>query len=390
MEPSRNEIDRPLGLDRRQRSPSPWRPRAGSVFLTLCALAILGASGAIALRERPFRDPPRIAISEPEALPVETVAASPQRAETGRAGTGSGQPGPAILRVNPDEPPAGRNVIVIRDPSAVGQNPRVAHLPDRALIEQSELGPLPVRDTEGRRPFDVYARSWSGARGARIAVVIGGLGISQTGTQDAIEKLPPEITLAFAPLGNSLMRWMQTARREGHEIIMQVPLEPFDYPGTNPGRYTLLADAGPVRNLQNLRWILSRITNYTGVVNYMGGRFSADGEAMALLMDELGQRGLLYLDDGTSARSVAEEIARAKGVPFAAGDAVIDEDPQHGAILEKLDELERIARARGFAIGTGSALGVTVEAVAVWAGEVRKRGIELVPISAVAFDPERT
>ncbi|TGV30022.1 divergent polysaccharide deacetylase family protein, partial [bacterium M00.F.Ca.ET.168.01.1.1] len=94
--------------------------------------------------------------------------------------------------------------IVIRDPSALGQNLKVAHLPDRALIEASDSGPLPIRSADGRRPFDVYARPWSGSRGARVAIVIGGLAVSQTGTQAAIAKLPAEVTLAFAPQGNSI------------------------------------------------------------------------------------------------------------------------------------------------------------------------------------------
>ncbi len=86
------------------------------------------------------------------------------------------------------------------------------------------------------------------ARGApRVAIVIGGLGLSQTGTQSAIDKLPPEVELAFASNGNSLDRWMQAARRAGHEILMQVPLEPFDYPNVDPGRNTLTVDATPER-----------------------------------------------------------------------------------------------------------------------------------------------
>ncbi len=63
--------------------------------------------------------------------------------------------------------------------------------------------------------MDQYARPWSGARGTRIAIVVGGLGLSQTGTQRAIEALPEEITLGFAASGNSLQRWMQEARRGG-------------------------------------------------------------------------------------------------------------------------------------------------------------------------------
>jgi polysaccharide deacetylase 2 family uncharacterized protein YibQ len=300
--------------------------------------------------------------------------------------------GPSIIKVNPDDEgaQAARNVVVIRDPSAIGQNLRVAHLPDKALIEQSDTGPLPIRAADGRRPFDVYARPWSGTRGARIALVIGGLGVSQTGTQSALKKLPPEVTLAFASQGNSLGRWMQTARREGHEIVMQVPLEPFDYPNVNPGRNTLTTEASPAENIENLHWSLSRITNYTGIMNYMGARFSANSEAMQPLMAELGKRGLLYLDDGSSARTLAPELALKNGVPIAVADTSIDAVQDRGEILKKLDELERTARAKGFALGTGSAFDVTVDTVSSWVNEAKKRGIEIVPVSAVATDPERS
>ena len=237
--------------------------------------------------------------------------------------------------------------------------------------------------------MDVYARPWSGARGARVAIVIGGLAVSQTGTQEAIEKLPAEVTLAFAPQGNSIGRWMQAARRKGHEILVQAPLEPFDYPNVDPGRNTLTVAASPEENLENLRWTLSRTTNYTGVMNYMGARFVADTNAMAPVMAELGKRGLLYLDDGSTARSVAADLALKDRVPFASGDAIIDAERDRGAILKKLDQLEATARAKGFALGTGSAFDVTVDAVTSWVAEAKKRGIEIVPVSAVAVDPEK-
>jgi polysaccharide deacetylase 2 family uncharacterized protein YibQ len=182
---------------------------------------------------------------------------------------------------------------------------------------------------------------------------------------------------------------MQEARRTGHEIAMQLPLEPFDYPNVNPGRNTLTVDATPAENLKRLRWALSRTTNYTTVMNYMGALFCADEDAMAPVMAELGRRGLGYLDDGSSARSVASGLAVKDGVPFAVGDTTIDAVQDRGAILKKLDELEATARAKGFAIGTGSAFGVTVDTVAAWVNEAKKRGIEIVPVSAVAADPER-
>ncbi|PSJ58804.1 divergent polysaccharide deacetylase family protein [Kumtagia ephedrae] len=373
------EIDRPLGQSAGAR-PAARRPvSAGAVVSGLAVVAIVGAALSIALREKPFRQPAPVVTTTPEVAevaPASSAAAPPAD-------------GPKIIQVDPEKRPAPNGVVVIRDPSAVGQNLRVAHLPERDLIEDSPTGPLPVRAADGRRPFDVYARPWSGTRGTRVAIVLGGFAISQTGTQAAIADLPAEVTLAFSPQGNSIGRWMQEARRKGHEIVMQVPLEPFDYPNVDPGRNTLTVEAGAAENLKRLRWALSRTTNYTGVMNFMGARFSADQAAMQPLLAELGKRGLAYLDDGSSARSVAPELALKNGVPLAVGDAAIDATRDRRAILQKLDELERMARAKGFAIGTGSVFGETVEAVTSWVAEAKKRGIEIVPVSALASDPER-
>lgn len=348
----------------------------------LCVLAAITGGAAFFLQDRLFPDQPEeVAVAATESTPpaILDMSIRTERKESG----------PTIIRVNPDRRDTANGVLIIRDPSELSQSPLTAHMPDPDLLEESEFGTLPVRDSlTGRRPFDAYARPWSGARGARIAIIVGGLGISQTGTQRAIEKLPSEITLAFAPLGNSLGRWMQTARREGHEVMLQLPMEPFDYPNADPGGNVLLVEDDPARQLENLHRNLARITNYTGVINYMGARFSADRTAMDMLMAELASRGLGYLDDGSSARSLAQEVAGANGVPFAAADAMIDQVADRASVLGKLDELERIARAQGFAVGIGSALDVTVDTVAEWSREVRMRGVEIIPFSAAALDPK--
>ena len=393
MSPLDKEIEQPLGRDLNNRPDARnWRRPSGRALAgALLAAVIVGGSAVFAFRDDDLRETPPAPVDVtvvPDIATEDDVADADEAVDVATVDTEAQHDSPSIIRVEPDADP-GDNVIVIRDPSALGQNLRVAHLPDRAMIEKSDFGPLPKRSADGRRPFDVYARPWSGTRGARVAIVIGGLGLSQTGTQSAIEKLPGEVTLAFAPHGNSIDRWMQRARRGGHEIIMQVPLEPFDYPRVNPGRNTLLVAEGDEKNIASLRWTLGRTTNYTGVMNYMGARFIADRKAMEPVMDELGARGLMFLDDGTSARSVASDLAPAKGVPLASGDGIIDAVKDRGEILKQLDGLERLARAKGFAVGTGSAFDVTVDAVTSWVNEARKRGIEIVPISALAEDPER-
>jgi polysaccharide deacetylase 2 family uncharacterized protein YibQ len=233
--------------------------------------------------------------------------------------------------------------------------------------------------------MDLYARPVDAlAVGtARVAIVVGGLGISESGTQTAIAALPGPVTLAFAPYGADLAQWVEQARAGGHELLLQLPLEPFDYPNNDPGPKTLLVDAAAAENLKRLYWLLSRFGAYVGAMNYMGGRFTSEPKAMEAVLAELGKRGLLYLDDGTSVRSRAREASLGR-VPFAAADMVIDAEPDAAAIDNRLMQLEAIARERGQAIGVASAYPVSIDRIAAWAKDAARRGVVLVPVTAVA------
>ena len=265
----------------------------------------------------------------------------------------------------------------------------MAALPNESLLEDRPEGRLPVIGPDGLRPMEQYARPWSGARGTRIAIVVGGLGLSQTGTQRALRALPAEVTLAFAAAGNSLQRWMQEARRNGHEILLQVPMEPFDYPNNDPGPHALRVSSDAGKNLAELHRSMGQITNYTGVMNYLGGRFLSDSDALEPVMRDLGKRGLLFLDDGTSAQSLSGTLAGAFDVPHGFADLVLDGELSRNAILRRLDELERIARKNGTAIGVASAFDESVAAIAEWIEEAGGRGIEVVGVAALVKDPKQ-
>jgi polysaccharide deacetylase 2 family uncharacterized protein YibQ len=274
--------------------------------------------------------------------------------------------------------------VVIRDLST-SSTLALAAVPDAALTEETPSGAIPRIAADGRRPMDLYARpvDATAVGTARIAIVVGGLGISESGTQTAIAALPGPVTLAFAPYGADLTQWIEQARGTGHELLLQLPLEPFDYPNNDPGPKTLLVDAAAAENTKRLYWLLSRFGTYVGVMNYMGGRFTSEPKAMEPVLAELGRRGLLYLDDGTSVRSRARDASLGR-VPFASADMVIDAEPDAAAIDARLTQLEAIARERGQAIGVASAYPVSINRIASWAKDAAKRGVVLVPVTAVA------
>ena len=289
-----------------------------------------------------------------------------------------------------DQPATAADAVVPQDASREGVE--LAGLPtvpsasagDAGLIEPSAFGPLPRVSPDGRRPRDAYARRPPAADPnlPRVVLVVSGMGLSQTGTQTAIEMLPEDVTLAFAPYGSSLQRWIDKARAEGHEVLLQVPLEPEGYPEHNPGEHTLLVSTDRHANQQDLQWILGRATGYAGVMNHMGARFTSDEGALLPFLGTIGERGLFYLDDGSSPRSVAPRAGEILQVPVVIGDLVVDRRRSPAEIERELAALESLARSDGMAIGVASAFPTSVQVIARWARGAQARGIVVVPASA--------
>ena len=124
------------------------------------------------------------------------------------------------------------------------------------------------------------------------------------------------------------------------------------------------------------------MAGYAGVMNHMGARFTAEEEALLPFLGEVGERGLFFLDDGSSPRSRAAEIGEALSVPVVTADRVLDGSRAASDIERELAALEAIARTRGLAVGIASAFPASVEAIARWAAEAEARGIFVVPASA--------
>lgn len=404
------ELDKPLGQHRKPRSVrrGPPRLRLATVCGVLIALLLFAGSLYAALipngvREGNVTAAKRLAAAAP-AKPHEAARKTQEKDKAAEARQAPpmtlepGDSGATIQRTltsngltvtkitpgsRPDDGPA-----LISAGRQIGQAPQVAAQPDPDLVEESRFGKLPKRGDDGARPMDVYARPASGDRGTRIAIVVGGLGLSQTGTLNAINALPPEVTLGFAATGNSLQRWMQRARETGHEILLQVPMQPYDQMGA-PDPRMLKVSAKPAATLDALHRAMGRITNYTGIMNYLGGRFMSDAQAFQPVLRDVARRGLLFLDDGTASGSLTKALAPTLGAPFATADLQLDATLDRSAIMKRLGDLEDIARRKGSAIGVASAFDESVAAISAWAEAAKARGIEIVGVSALVDDPER-
>ncbi len=395
-----DELHQPLGQgrpdgdtgDARPASALRWSARAILYGALGCAAGAAGLYAArygdpnggyprVVARIEPLKPAPAPAVAARDGEPTGSVEARHGDRQTGQEVERAS--GVKVTRAGGGDAPG---ALIIQLDEAAGV--RLQPAPDKRLIEHDRLGLLPRIGPDGARPSDVYARpvvmSQKLRSGApRIALIVGGLGLSPTTTQAAMEKLPAGISFAFAPYGADLASAAASPRDAGHEIFLQAPMEPFDYPQNNPGPHTLTVKSSPEEESADLRWLMSRFVGYVGVINYLGARFTSVEAALTPVLRELAARGVAFVDDGSSPQSLAPAIGSHVDAEIARADIVLDADPRPDAIEKALGDLETIARQKGSALGVASAIPQSLERIARFARGLEQRGIALVPASSM-------
>jgi uncharacterized protein len=252
-----DELTKPLGLDRPEKKTSRRAIPVGGILAGLSLAFLAGLAGYVSITRNPLGGEPMVTasidrmparntgpvVSENTAEPTKTASnilnLPPTKRSQQDASELENESGVKVLRSNGGSVPGS---VVIRVPDA---NPliRLAPAPDKRLIEKGRHGNLPKQDAGGLRPADVYARPITNQQRSapiKIAIVVGGLGISSNATQGAVQRLAPAVSLAFAPYGTDVERQVAKAREDGHEVLLHTPMEPFDYPDNDPGHIPLL------------------------------------------------------------------------------------------------------------------------------------------------------
>lgn len=271
------------------------------------------------------------------------------------------------------------------EPAPAEEKLALAPVPDPELIKKSNFGLLPVISPTGKLPWRTYARPFiDPLNRPRIAIIMSEMGMSQSATKTAIQNLPGAVTLSFNPYARELQGWIEQARAAGHEVLLQLPMEPIGYPNNDPGPHSLLTSLTDKENLKRLEWMLGRFTGYSGVTNQMGSRFTSSASDIEPILQILKSRGLAFLDGRTSAKSVAGKVATQLGMPVAINNRFLDNKADRANIDARLADLERIARYTGTAIGVAYPYPVTMERLTVWAQTLNRKGFVLAPLSATA------
>jgi polysaccharide deacetylase 2 family uncharacterized protein YibQ len=213
-----------------------------------------------------------------------------------------------------------------------------------------------------------------------VAIVIDDLGADVTHTKQALA-LPPEVTTSFLPYPERSSALSHDAYVAGHEVLVHLPMQPVG--NENPGPSALVTGLSPEEIKQRLAWALSRVSDYDGVNNHMGSRFTASRADLIPVMQELKSHDLFFLDSRTTEKTKAADVARETGVVSASRDVFLDDEQSATAVEKQLLQVEEFAHKNGSAIAIGHPHAETLAVLASWVKTLNIRGVRLVPVSEV-------
>ena len=214
-----------------------------------------------------------------------------------------------------------------------------------------------------------------------IAIVIDDMGVDLIHSQQIL-KLNDIYTVSYLTYAPNLQSQIDMARSKGKEVLLHVPMESvhkiFDY-----GPEVLLTTNSRAENLKVLSSMLDRASGYIGINNHMGSKFTADLPLLSAVIEELANRGLMFLDSKTTQKTQSDKIIEHIRLPFAVRDLFVDDSNNLEDIEKYLQKAEKIAKKRGYVIIIAHPRVNTIKALEDWLPTLKSKGITTVPLSYV-------
>ena len=224
--------------------------------------------------------------------------------------------------------------------------------------------------------------------GPVIALVIDDMGVDLIHSQQIL-KLNDIYTVSYLTYAPNLQSQIDVARSKGKEVLLHVTMESvhkiFDY-----GPEVLLTTNSRAENLKVLSSMLGRASGYIGVNNHMGSKFTADLPLLSAVIEELANRGLMFLDSKTTPKSQSENIVAHIRLPYASRDLFLDDSNKIEDIEKYLQKAEWLAKKRGYVVAIAHPRPNTIKAFEQWLPTLKTKGITTVPLSYIVDNFKKT
>ncbi|MCS7298940.1 MAG: divergent polysaccharide deacetylase family protein [Spirochaetia bacterium] len=196
-----------------------------------------------------------------------------------------------------------------------------------------------------------------------ISIVIDDFGYSlDESVMYAIKNLP--ITVAVIPFLDYSRKVYEIAKDNGKEVIIHMPMESYNN-RYNRNKNYIKVGMKEEEILSILENAFNEIPVY-GMNNHMGSKATEDYEVMSIVLSFLKERGKFFLDSVTTPNTVGFKRARELGLVPLKRDVFIDNVSSKYYIMDRLQEVENIAKKKGFCIAIGHIRKNTIKALDIW------------------------
>ncbi len=259
------------------------------------------------------------------------------------------------------------------------------------LQQDGAQGKLPIMSADGMTAWRQYGRGLVADKGLpRIMVVLSGLGLSQSVTAGALENLPPEVSVSFSPYAQDLAAWEKFARAKGHELWVDLPLEPRDYPVSDPGPFGLNRREPEEENIRRLHWAMTKVQAAVGFIANEEENFFSQSISGRPVAQEIAMRGLLLAYTNPKAVVSVSAVKLPETAPEWKALRVqqqLGNSPSKEAVEGFFRGLEAQARESGSAVGVMPALPLVLENFKQWQATLVSKGIVLAPLTSYLTSP---
>lgn len=212
-----------------------------------------------------------------------------------------------------------------------------------------------------------------------VAIIIDDLGYGGEITEQILQMKVP-LTLSILPQLPHSQNIARRAKEQGFQVLLHLPMEPYEYPTMDPGPEALLVNMEEDKIREVLTNDLKGVPEAVGVNNHMGSRFTANKEKMSVVLEELKKHNLFFIDSLTSGDSVGYQVAKIIGLPTTHRDIFLDNYQDAVSVRINLRQLITLAQKVGKAVAIGHPYSSTISVLQEMLPELLET-VEIVPVS---------
>jgi polysaccharide deacetylase 2 family uncharacterized protein YibQ len=213
-----------------------------------------------------------------------------------------------------------------------------------------------------------------------IAIVVGGVGLTKSSMGRVLE-LPPIITLGLSPYAPNLNNFAKKIKSSRYDVLINLPLEPIHYPNDDPGPYAMISELTDEENFMRLEQVLSQFQGIKGVYSIENENFTRSITGTRVLLNTLKKKRLLFLYEFSNKYSSIKTMKNYLNSVVIFNNVIIDDDVSPSGIMRGLEQLEYLAKKKGYAVGFARSYPNTIKALNEWLEELEEKNIQVLPIS---------